>query len=292
MIYPNLLDLIELDESIQKDIFKYDCLLGEEVEPYVKAYMNGELTIQQAIEMLDPLKTKEISVYAIHLLFVLRASEYLYLKYKKNNLGTELFIDTMKDIKYKTDECIKELGIVGITVLWWFDGFFKLERFGFGRLQYDVCISEEDIELSRYTLKKGDFFIQTHIPSGSPLEHELCIESYKMAYEFFKNRLSNNILPIKCESWLLFPPYIDQGVFAKGTNIYNFATDYERVGQVAKETLMPAHSVFNMDYNGNVEELPQNTGLQKRFVSYIKNGGTFGRGIGVLLFDGRKIVNK
>ena len=292
MIFNNLLNLIELDESIQKDILKYDSILGAEVEPYVKDYMSDKLTIQQVMEMLDPLKTEEISVYTVHLIFVLRASEYLYAKYKENNFSTELFIDTMKDIKYKTNECIKFEGIVGTTVLWWFDGFFKLERFGFGRLQYDVRISEEDIKLSQYTIKKGDFFIQTHIPSGSPLKHELCIESYQMAYEFFKNRISNNILPIKCESWLLFPPYIDQGVFEKGTNIYNFATDYERVGLVEKETLLPAHSVFNMDYNGNAEELPQNTGLQKRFVTYIKNGGTFGRGIGVLLFDGQNIVNK
>ena len=61
--------------------------------------------------------------------------------YEKEGLTDELCLDALRDLLYKNRECLKVYGVPG-TYTQWFQKFFTLERFTFGRLEYDVKVWE------------------------------------------------------------------------------------------------------------------------------------------------------
>ena len=158
-------------------------------------------------------------------------------------------------------------------------------------MQFDPRLhNEAPITFGNYTLKSDDFVLGCHIPSGSPLKHQLCLNSYKLAYEYFKDRIRDGILPVICKSWLLYSPYID--VFGRQSNTAQFALDFQIYDTVLHQRFADAWRIFGDDFNGNADELPSDTRIQRSFIEYIKNGGNFGMGCGILLFDGEKVLTQ
>lgn len=288
MLAENLPEKIGLDKNSQETYYKYKEMLGAAADEYAKAYMNGEITQQQALEALYEKIPADIHKYTADLVFLFECSGYLFEKYKEAGLSETLFTDTMRDIKYKFDKCVRIKGIFGIFTTPWFDGFFKMTRFAFGRLQYDVTEFEKDEKHMGYAFKKGGLCLSCHIPASGPLKQELCTQSLKMAYEFFKDRLTTAVLPVKCFSWLLYPPYLS--VFHENTNTGRFVRDFEILNSEKHDGFGDAWRIFGKDFDGDANNLPSDTTMQKNFVQYIKNGGSFGSGTGILLFDGEKIV--
>lgn len=146
------------------------------------------------------------------------------------------------------------------------------------------------MKIGDYIINKGDFVLKCHIPSGAPLLREQCLESFKMAYEFFKEKIKDNILLIQYGSWLLFPDY--QPVFKENSkNIYAFAQNYHIYGSKYYDEFRNGWRIFNVPVTEeNINELPTDTRLQRGFLQYLKNGGKHGDGLGVILFDGVKIL--
>jgi hypothetical protein len=79
----------------------------------------------------------EIHRYSVDMVFILLCARPLCYIYRKKGLGEELFIETMMDAKYKLMECKAVHDIWGTFVITWYKGFFTLDRFKLGRLQYD-----------------------------------------------------------------------------------------------------------------------------------------------------------
>ncbi len=291
MLFENLLDKIGFDNEKKREYFKYQDMIGDKIEVYSKKYMCENMPMSEALENIHKFKSENISEYTIDLVFLLNSTGFLYDEYRKKGISEGIFINTMKDILYKVNECMKFKGIFGTFVVGWFDGFFKLDRLGLGRLQYDICPETEEIKLSKYTINAGDFVLGCHIPSAGPLKHELCMESYAMAYNLFKDRLKDGILPIKCHSWLLYPEYIK--VFQKACkNIFKFISDFEIYNLNKQEKFEDAWRIFYTDYDGDTDKLSGETKLQREMREHIKNGGTFGEGQGVILFDGKNVITQ
>ena len=97
-----------------------------------------------------------------------------------------------------------------------------------------------------------------------------------------------------CFSWLLYPGNKD--VMPADSNILKFQSMFEIV--VEKEDPQPtylwlygqkfknADLMKNKKETGNygfIDKIPQKTSLQKSTVEYIKKGGKFGEGIGVII---------
>ena len=57
----------------------------------------------------------DISSYGLQMLFMLCCSKRLEAGYKKKKLGRELFIDLMKDLEYKNEECKRVYGEWGMA---------------------------------------------------------------------------------------------------------------------------------------------------------------------------------
>ena len=289
MLAENLFEKIGFSDEMLKEYEKYKNLINDKFE------VLAEETVTNNINMLDSCKKAreiepQICEYTVDLMFIIECTGYLLLKYRENNIPDDMFYDAMRDIYSKMQECIKFKKVFGIFVADWFDRFFKLKRFTFGRLQYDITTHKKDaIKIGDRRIEEGDLVLYCHIPSMGPLLHEQCIDSYKKAYEYFKGNLRDSILTVRCDSWLLLPDYMD--MFKEcSPNIYKFAKDYEILGVDYSENFNIGWRIFNVDVDGrNTENLPQNTKLQKGFIEHINSGGKFGKGKGVLFFDGLNV---
>ncbi len=290
MFVEKLLEQIGASDEMKNDYDKYKKILGNSLDSCINRYMNNELECDELIEELKAFESDEIHEYTVHLMFILGCTPILKKHYEEANIPEEVFVQTMKDIRAKAQKCYNMKNVFGTFVLQWHDLFLKMKVLGLGRLQYEVMIhSGEDIKLKNYTIKDGDFMLNCHIPALGPLKHSDCVESYKAAYEFFKDRCRDGIMPIRCSSWLLFPPY--GKVLETSENITAFVKDFEIYGRSKQDKFEDAWRIFGTDYKDDISVLPQNTSLQKAFVQYLSENNDYGEGKGILLFDGEKIIS-
>lgn len=195
-------------------------------------------------------------------------------RWGKSGTDMRIFKDTAEDFLYKIAECKKVYGVWGIEPFAWYEHLFNARLFKLGRLQFQP--QGEDIYI--------------HIPSCGPLDHGGVIGSYKKAFGFFGKK-HGDVLTLHCGSYLLFPSYKGTA-FAEGTNIYSFVDDFEVLNVNYTDGFNDAWRIFGCAYDGDSAKLPAETSMQKAFVSYINNGGKFGTALGVLRFDGEKVVRR
>jgi hypothetical protein len=221
------------------------------------------------------------------MIFLIMSSIPLKYIYKSRNLPYELYVDTITDLRYKLMECKKVYGVWGTFVTEWFQGFYSCSRYKLGRLQYEI--SEFPYENYKNILKKGDEEYFCHIPSCGPLNEKDVIDSLKSAYAFYSDRLSGGILPVVCSSWLLYPPHYE--VFPEGSNLRKFYNLFDIIDSTEDPKNGDFWRIFDREYDGKTENMEEKTSLQRRFKRFFAAGNNMGSGYGVILFDGKNIVN-
>jgi hypothetical protein len=223
------------------------------------------------------------------MIFLLICSERLHKLYKEKGYSDELFYDTVRDLTYKLYECHFVYGIWGTFVFWWYHRFFRLDLFAHGRLQFE----RKAFPLKEYgdVLREGDTVYFCHIPSSGPLTPESVQDSLKRAYAFFKPELKNGILPVYCNSWLLYPPHAP--LFPSGSNLARFYEIFDIIEYEEDVGNKDFCRIFGTHYSPKLlEDLPEDNTLRKNFKHFLLNGGCMGLGKGIILFDGEKIINK
>lgn len=227
------------------------------------------------------------------LLFWLHCVPLAQTQYRQMGIPEEIFWDTMRDIAYKLAEYKQLYGKCGTGSSWYFL-HFDWQLAAFGRLQYQVRgFPKEHYEWNGIQLNYADPAYACHIPSSGKLTEELCMDSLQRAYAFLKKDLRGSILPVVCSSWLLFPPYVER-VFGESSNMKAFARMFDILDVKKTEDFEDGWRIFGPAYQGGAEGLPEDNSLRRSMARYIKEGGEFGYGYGVLLYDGekRKIVNR
>ena len=264
--------------------------------PYVQYYGNErELSLNKAEQFVKQAQEKipDENEYAVNLLAWLNCIPYLHNIYKQLRISDEIFYETMKDFVYKAKECKNVYGVCGVFVHWFFLQF-ELKLFSLGRLQYEIYQFDfDEYTFSNTQIKKGDRVYSCHIPSSGKLTYDMCLDSFQKAYEFFKPEISGDIIPIICQSWLLYKPYVEN-VFPKNSNIKQFTDMFDIIDATsAGNVFSDCWRVFNKMYEGTTEGLPVDNTLRRNFVEYINSGGDFGYGYGIILYDGKqkKIIN-
>lgn len=252
-------------------------------------YFVNNSTAKEKIEKLA--EATGIHLYTINMTFWLMCAKTLKYIYAMKNYSDELYLDSMMDLKYKLDECRKNYGIWG-AYTYWFKDFFCLQRFGFGRLEFDIS-TWADEEYGDF-VKKGDLVFGCHIPSGSPLYAEAVLDSFKKLYNHFKDELKDGILVIRCKTWLLYPTVTS---FCKETsNMRKFAEMFDIIEVTTSEESPHGDFMwlYGMAYEGpeTLKKVPVDTSLRRKMKEHFENGGMLGWGKGVILFDGEKIINK
>lgn len=231
--------------------------------------------------------------YSVDMLYWLCCAERLRAIYQQEGIADSVFIDTIGDLLAKLLECHELHGVWGTFVSSWYPQFYRLQIFRLGRLEFqDKTLAEPitDCEGQVY-LSKGERVKSIHIPSGfGPLTEEARYDSYRRAYDFFKNERKGAPLVCFCHSWLLHDS--TKEILPPSSNTIAFINDFLIVRQEQEESFPNAWRVFGADAQKPTAELPERTSMQRAYKQYLLSGRKLGYGLGILAFDGGKLVTK
>ena len=220
----------------------------------------------------------QLPVVTVNLLFLLRFFPELHRRYIDAGISEEVFWATAEDFRYKLQECRKIYGVWGNAAVKWYRKFFDVNLIKLGRLQYHVIPWAQE---NFGNIKTGDTVFNLHIPSAGPLKIEEVEASFETAKTFFRQRsvLNTDYFPLVCHSWLLYPPH--RTLFPEGSNLRKFHDLFTIVK--TNESNVDFERVFYRPDNGNYNDLPQDTQLQRNFAAFLQNGGKMGQAWGVII---------
>lgn len=299
--YKELVEKIGIPESAKEEIscivkrLDEDLQFGREVDKLIMRFMFPKAhDIRRFLEKLTVLAKKySIDENTLHFVFLLLSAETLYKRYLKQGISEEIFYDTIKDLKYKLIECIDCKGYVGTFVPHWFERFYRLERFALGRFQYDFTDTDREIVTpSGVRIKKGTKVLFLHIPSsGVPLTDDVRMDSYKKAYDFFKDTsyVKNGKIVFVCHSWLLYKKHYE--FLPQNSNILKFMNDFYIYDQYISDIKEDLWRIFGKLDKLPYNELPEDTSLKRAYKNWLIKKNETGGGVGVIVFDGEKIIN-
>jgi len=254
---------------------------------FMEQYCKDELKdYTKALESLDnAAELCGVHKYTMALLFLIGLSKQLRKIYEDRKISYQVYYDSMCDLKWKLFECKKMHNVWGSFVAGWEAGFFRMELFALGRLQFEIIKSSKSYEKDGYSIHDGDPVINVHIPSCGPLLHEDCQESYRRAAVFFRDHFQGKPIPFVCNSWLLFPP--NKEILSKDSHIVTFMKDYDIVSTSFYENgSNDLWRIFYKERQKDPKELPRDTSLQRGYADWLMKGNKVGMGCGVFFFDG------
>lgn len=257
-----------------------------------KAFFERE-TVCNNIDKLTLLAKKiNVSEYTLFGAFVIHGFEITEKEYIRRGIPMSVFWNTAKDFKYKNRECIANKGVAGIFVLSWYAGILNAAKFALGRFQYVLGEFPRDFTTScGMEIKMGTPCLHVHIPSSkTPITDDVRMDSYKKAYEFYKDVRQGDCILLVCHSWLLDPTL--EEILPETSNIVKFMKDFEimMVEEQTAETYNNAWRIFGPAADGDIKDWPENTSMQRAIKKHFSEGKKLGVGEGVIVFDGEKIV--
>ncbi len=266
----------------------------EALDGAVEFFGENDFNVELTQPVVEEIAGKSgLSPYTVWMLLLIEAAIPVKESFDGQGIPEEIFWDTFSDLRCKALECKEIHNVWGTFVAFWYPIFYTGDLIKLGRLEYENYTYSADTpyEKNGYTIKKGDKIKNIHIPSsGEPFDEAARLASYKKAYEFFKDELNGGPLVCVCHSWLLYPEY---GKFLPaGSNFASFQKDFDIVKAEAEDEFDDAWRLFGRDYKKPLAELPERTSMQRAFKKYFLEGGKPGYGMGVLIFDGEKIVNR
>ena len=224
-----------------------------------------------------------IHEYTSAMLLFLLLADKLKARYAERKISLEIFYASLRDLRYKLDECQLVHGVFGTSAGWWYVGFFKLTRFALGRLQFEIITIKEDVTVDGVVIPNGSKAINIHIPRTlTPLDRRQTLDAYNMAAEFFKAEFEASPIIFACDSWLLYP-WLKEAL-GENSNIVRFANDFTlyKVGDYENYAL--AWRVFDKKYESDISSMPNKTSLQRAFIERIKNDLPIGWGRGIFIY--------
>jgi len=172
----------------------------------------------------------------------------------------EITVATLKDINVWFKNYMTVTGKIGIGEWDWLRYHYTGRMFRLGRLQFHII------------KKDGREYINTHIPQDEPLIESECIESFDIARKFFKKYFPDCTADrFICSSWLLSENLTE--ILSEGSNIVRFMKLWTKTTVDEDDSAQAKGRVFGFDFDGNVENAPENTSLQKNLKKYLLDGG-------------------
>lgn len=263
--------------------------MAETVENYMFPTADGmDEALKKLASMAERFGENE---HTLDFVFVLCCLPILKVRYAEAGIGEDIFYNTCDDLRCKLGECIECEGVPGTFVASWYNGILTMEIFGLGRFEYELWEHDEEdyIAPCGKALRHGDPEINFHIPSsGVPITDEARLDSYKRAYEFYKDKLVGGVAFFRCNSWLLYPDHRE--FLPENSNILRFMDDFDIVSYKVWPELGDLWRIFGRYADRAPEELPTDTALRRAYAERIRSGGTLGKGFGYIVFDGEKIL--
>ncbi len=283
------------EEATKSLLADYDVLKKSEYHSMFKAYVDLYNTDDASYDHSRSLKAMDIisentgiNVFSMRFLLHVCMAKHCRELYDQAGIPLKIYHGSMLDLKWKLMECKKVYGVWGTFVSPWFNRFFDLSRFAIGRLQFEDDLSLEKYEKNGIKLNYGDWVIGIHIPSCGKLDIDECVESLRMASEFFADRFPDGVTKFRCSSWLLAP--IHEKYLAPETGIRKFASLFDVVKATPKPAGNDLWRIFNKDYNGSTEGFPADTSLQRAYLKLLADGNVPESGLGYIFMKDGKIL--
>lgn len=237
-------------------------------------------------------KCKEIAVatgihtYTVEFLMFMCFSRRLKETYLENGYSEALWRQSMLDLKCKMMVCKKVKNIWGMFVAFWYDGFFRMERFGLGRMEFELFpFPLEYYEKDGKYLRKGDTVINCHIAqTGEPLSPDLVEDALRQAVAFYKDSFTGKPIPFFCESWLIYSKMDD--LLPEHSNIRSFKERFDIIHDhlYEKGDYSEMWRLYNMDFTGDLNDFPGDSTLRRNYKQFLLDGGQVGEGYGVFFW--------
>ncbi|MFR5059172.1 acyltransferase domain-containing protein [Faecalimonas umbilicata] len=132
-------------------------------------------------------------------------------------MSRRVYRDTFYDLTLWCENCYKAYGEYGIAQYDWFCRHLDMSLFRLGRLEFERIPSLWEIQTDGISVHKGDPVISVHIPQGEKLELDACLDSFRQAEQFWKEKQV-----YLCHSWLLYPGLKE--IMKPESNILQFQT--------------------------------------------------------------------
>ena len=278
-------------DAIKELLLAYDKANSPEFNALLGFYIkdvncNYEDMLETASKIGETLK---IHKYTMHMLLFLCLAPKLRERYAEKELSEELFYHTLKDLTYKLNECRLMYAINGTFVGEWFRHLFKMELFALGRLQFERFLTRYEYVYEGKILPVGTRLINIHIPrTGTKLDHDEVLKSYKMAEEMFADEFGGEPLTFLCDSWLL-DPHIPS-FLSPSSNLTKFQNDFTIVKTGESYEYSALWTVFDCRYDGDISVLPNDTSLRRAYINRIKNNEPFYYGHGLFRYKNGETI--
>ena len=143
----------------------------------------------------------------------------------------------------------------------WLPRYGQGKIFRLGAFQFELFTFNDEKTLS------------VHIPNGTKLDVKENLMNFRYAYDFFNKHYNDyDIKGFLCASWLM-NPHIEE-IMGRKTNITRFGDMFDRFEiEGANEGVYV--NVFNISKPDNLDDLCENTSLQKNIKKYLKDGNQF-----------------
>ena len=224
-----------------------------------------------------------ISEYTVYLVLLILLSEESKKVYTERGVPLEMWHDNMLDLKYNCDECILIKGAYGTFCADWAARFFAATRFTFGKLQFETGCLGKKYEKAGLTLAPDETVVYIHIPrTGERLYPADVDDAASAASEYYREKLGLKKIVFACHSWLLYPE--NKRILSKASNLYSFISRFDIVDVAEDTTHKELWRLFDMDYTGDADALPQDTSLRRAYVKRLKENKPLGLALGVWLY--------
>ena len=182
----------------------------------------------------------------------------VYDEYLKLGISKEIFIDTMKFFTRFLQDYKDRNGSYRYIWSWWAVRQISMVEYRIGVLEYEMRV-EDDKNL-----------IDIHIPADADMEISNLRKSYLQSLEFFGKYYPDfSGADMICSSWLLAPSL--KNVLPEKSRILEFQKAFD-IQDMDKESLGFMDWVYG-SRDIPLDELPENTSLQRRLKPYLRNNG-------------------
>ena len=224
-----------------------------------------------------------VSPEQMNLYVFLRLSERTWNYYQEKGIGEDVFYESMYSMTICCQVCYDRLGIYGIdqqTYRRWQRYVLDGTLFRLGRLEFQLKVLDEDIEIGTVKVPAGEKVVSVHIPRYLPLKEEDCEKSYACAREFFRRYYGMETCVFVCHSWLLHPWM--QECLPEPSAIMRFQKKFKLLR--VEQNVDSAVSWIFPGYEGKpVSEYPADTSLRRAAIDRIRRGMPIGTAFGVRL---------
>lgn len=307
-IYNNIPFMNEMFEklNISKDALEYFTKVEEQImaDPELNRIISTAahdhmMSLDKGYGYYMELMEKVAEEYGLHeytlkFILTLRCMPYLREQYKQTKGYTEeMFWQGADDMRCKLEECIECKGIYGSFVAGWFGNMLDMKRVALGRFQYILKQQNETITTeSGHVIEKGSYFAEFHIPSsGVPLTDEVRNDSYRKAWEFYKDIIGSNRVVLRCSSWLLYKEHYN--FLPKHSNLLKFMDDFDLQETYEFTEFEDDWRLFGKSTEKPLEEWDEKTSLQRAYKKRLLEGKPVGESKGfIIMEDGVNVTKK